>query len=593
MPFEDKKAMPKKKISLQDLKEIAPQLGMETSSQEQIPGKQLEVKDNPDIQNTLQGPPMMYRAQVQGRCNLQFVGDRDGNPNRTQWMEEWRQSTSSPRYCYQYESEGDKTKTPIYSFTVKFPYRVFSNSGQDSIARPVLGKYGIPYIPGSSIKGLLKRLTRSNTLSQNDQDLVQAYCGDEDNPGRLRFHGAYPIGNWANQIVDVVHPQQARQVEDNTAGSAFALLSFYKPEFVFEFSSADDSVDWQKVEELVRQSLQLGLGGKTSTGYGFADKPNYADSEHPDYANARHFDLKGVGVSSVLLDGSPEFRPNLFKATLRGHLKRLFGGVCNDENRIKQEVDAFLGSTDSEGMIRLFYALEDYQPIEAREARDQQTKAHSVSGKLHIAANSSEDLDFIEKILTFAYYLGGSGKSWRRVWHKAFYHKRYRFHIGCHWTSNKIQPVVTKEALQQFLNTLHQSCQQRLSLTNVAPITVWRESFHPSRVAVYCSKAPVTASAAIRLFHDNDFKTTRAIGGRDPHRDHPDKVKAPGYTSHVWHRMLPIGQEQYLEIVTVFHGGHNSDCSPWKRNGKDQLKPFIEKLTECSMTLAWGDPPNA
>jgi len=154
-----------------------------------IPGKRLKQNETSSPRG-LAEPPMMYRAQVQGRCNLQFAGDRGDNPDRTQWMQEWLLSggnLTSPKYQYDYESTGDKTKASIYTFTVKFPHRVFSNSGQDSIARPVFSNYGIPYIPGSSIKGLLKRLLYSDeTLPQSDRQLVETYCGDEENPGILR-----------------------------------------------------------------------------------------------------------------------------------------------------------------------------------------------------------------------------------------------------------------------------------------------------------------------------------------------------------------------------------------------------------------------
>ena len=53
--------------------------------------------------------------------------------------------------------------------------------------------------------------------------------------------------------------------------------------------------------------------------------------------------------------------------------------------------------------------------------------------------------------------------------------------------------------------------------------------------------------------------------------------------------MLPLPDNQYLEIVTVFHG----DRIPWQRQGQDQLKSFIEaiksKLEITSPT--WGNEP--
>jgi CRISPR-associated protein Cmr6 len=51
--------------------------------------------------------------------------------------------------------------------------------------------------------------------------------------------------------------------------------------------------------------------------------------------------------------------------------------------------------------------------------------------------------------------------------------------------------------------------------------------------------------------------------------------------SSVWHRMLPISNNKYLEIVTVFHG----DRTPWD----NQLNPFIQALESIGMSQTWGN----
>ena len=55
--------------------------------------------------------------------------------------------------------------------------------------------------------------------------------------------------------------------------------------------------------------------------------------------------------------------------------------------------------------------------------------------------------------------------------------------------------------------------------------------------------------------------------------------------------MLPIGDGNYLEIVTVFH--HDRD--KWKhkkykddKDGEDQLKPFLEAIAERGLKYVWG-----
>ena len=138
--------------------------------------------------------PMMYRAQVDGRCNLQY-GKAQHDLER--WTEEWvapdENNEYQPFYQHQ-EPEKLSLDGSVYRLKVEFPFRVFTNCGQDSILRPTIGKNGIPFIPGSSIKGLFKRLQNHPAVSK---ETINKYCGTADEPGILRFHGAYPVGDWA------------------------------------------------------------------------------------------------------------------------------------------------------------------------------------------------------------------------------------------------------------------------------------------------------------------------------------------------------------------------------------------------------------
>jgi hypothetical protein len=52
--------------------------------------------------------------------------------------------------------------------------------------------------------------------------------------------------------------------------------------------------------------------------------------------------------------------------------------------------------------------------------------------------------------------------------------------------------------------------------------------------------------------------------------------------------MLPIGDDKYLEIVTVFHDDYGKNNDPWKREGVDQLKPFIKALKDRGLVFTWG-----
>lgn len=532
--------------------------------------------------------PMMYRAQIDGRCSLMFAGS---NKDLETWKEEWvYPKPEQPRYQKQEPPLGlDGT---IYRIKVKFPFRLLSNCGQDSIIRPIMGKNGIPYLSGSSVKGIFRR------ACDHDQALVKKYCGDDQNlaPSSLgfRFHGAYPIGDWAGtqqvltttrgrqeteiryRLLDVVHPQQERQVgsEKKQGATALASVSLYQPTLVFEFSSADPNTDWKEIETIFWRAIDRGVGGKTSIGYGFG---GYNDQRpaiiQQGQANVM---LLGQGVSPTLRSDEPEFRPNLFKASLRGHFQRLLAGVIGDRNKLDERVNDLFGSSSGPGNIQLFWE----QRKEVIYSKFGLTQTFKADGILHINASKNQDVQLIEQVLKFAFIMGGFGKSWRRVSHEKF-HKTYKkFEIGCHWelspTDRSWVKLESIPDLKSFLDEIHQYYSTRFGGGKVNSLN-WREAWHPDRLSVYA--AVTTESKAITLFHDDIYKKTPAIGGKNP------SDNRPRFISSVWHRMLPIKDGRFLEIVTLFH----SKRSEWKHQSQgDQLNNFIGSLTNKEFLFVWG-----
>ncbi|MBR8839647.1 MAG: hypothetical protein DSM106950_38025 [Stigonema ocellatum SAG 48.90 = DSM 106950] len=543
--------------------------------------------------------PRMYRAQWEERCQLQFVPRTE---DRDQWLKEWIDPEGNGNvYQHTSDSKPEGNDGSIYRVKIKFPYRVFTNSGQDdSIQRPPFGKKGIPFISGSSIKGLFRRVC-------NDEEKL-FYCGSPTKPGCLRFHGAYPIGDWTGKvrfpiirngdrlsetcysILDIAHPQQKKQVEAQETTNANTFISLLEPTLVFEFSrndnNSDRKIEWEEVKSLLQTALKQGLGGKTSNGYGIFGKPDFID-----LPETIHLTLSGSGVSSTLLKGKVdlpknwsqkepqgqgklEFRHHIFKASFRGHVSRLLAGVCNDKELVKQKADELFGSSDNLGKVKIFW----------EQTRKPQNLSYTIEGKLHIYTQQNQRL--IQQIVQFAYVMGGFGKTWRRVSHARFYRsyveQQGKFDIGCHWESRQsdFMTINSREDLTVFLNQLHQNCRDYLAIKSPTFIREWREAWHPKNVAVYSQV--VNESQAIRLFHQETFKTTPAIGGRN------QGDTRPNYVSSVWHRMLPISNHQYLEIVTVFHG----DRTPWRHRSQDnQLQPFINSLQDQGLQLSWGQKP--
>lgn len=568
---------------IKGLKEVANQLGIVPEESVSVCPVTRECQVNP------QDIPMMYRAQVDGRCSLQYAGN---NSDRNQWLKEWVRPKPDLEPCYQY-NEAEGLDGTIYRVKVAFPFRLFSNCGQDSIARPVLGKYGIPFIPGSSVKGIFLRLCISGQVEQPVKDRVREYCGDENKPGILRFHGAYPLGNWSQRIVDIAYPQQNRQVGEPQIGGETpkALISLYQPDMMFEFSS--DRLTSEQLKQVgltLRDVLRQGLGGKTSTGYGLP------------YIPRNHYDIsvsikQGQGVTPKLLNGEPEFRCNLFKATLRGHATRLLAGACRDDSPqekdlVKRKVESFFGSINSPGVLEIYW--NDKTPDNWKKNNNSQD-IFQVKGDLNIyldikaylekidEAKRAKDIEFIKLVLKFAYTIGGFGKSWRRACHekfyKAAYNPKYDKYIGCHWEADEdwITTIKKPEDLKIFLDEVEDFC-RNYRQPNLAQYLNWRESWHKHRLCVYSQV--VEQSQIIKLFHTDPYAITLAVGGKIKRNSQPTAV------SLLWHRMLPIPDKKYLEIVTVFHG----DRTPWN----NQLKPFTEVIKSALnvSTPTWGNEPN-
>lgn len=537
--------------------------------------------------------PMMYRAQISGRCSLQFAGKKDNNKptDLEKWTEEWvfaNPDDTEKKPHHQLEEPQLGLDGNIYRVKLDFPWRVFTNCGQDSILRPVIGKKGIPFIPGSSIKGLFSR-----ACSDEEQ---KRYCGTTEKPGILRFHGAYPVGDWSGarrvnfwykgkereevryRMVDVVHPQQSRQVQGQKSSNAIAQISLYRPTLVFEFSCTDPHfTDWKRVESKLKTAIRIGLGGKTSTGYGL----KYYPKQPTDYDFSVY--LTGRGVSPTLRSDEPEFRPNLFKATLRGHTSRLLAGVGVEPFQSNK----LFGSSSHPSVVDLYF---DYK------AQDEWDTTYQVKGPFLIGA-PQKYVELMKWVFKFTYTMGGFGKSWRRVYHGDFYRDGYDKEIGCHWLcedsgikdndiSEWITSIKSNRDLKKFLSDLENRVLSypKLFSRKSQPSLDVKEAWHKDRVAVYAGKKVSDRSKAIDLFHNPTFKTTPAIGGRQPGDNRPTNV------SSVWHRMLPVGNGQYLEIVTVFHGGSRSDWKGGKQN-EDQLPSFIGELENRGLTRTWGKKP--
>jgi CRISPR-associated protein Cmr6 len=530
--------------------------------------------------------PLMFQAQVSGRGQIQYIQQPEQSKR---WVDEWKEATNqnSPQFSHE-------VKTKEYKIT----WRFLSNSGQDDdFIRPVIAANGFPYYPGASMKGaFLRHCTREQKIR---------YCGCEINnetqPGILRFHGAFPKDHsWKEKpLIDVVHPQQDWQIKNSSSHSAFLQISLYQPTLVFGISSTielDDS-EWETVWSIWDKAIERGIGSRVSAGYGQPIKHSET--------NLITVSLKGQGLASQLIDRSGEFRPNMFKAALRGHTLRLFSAVTDENTAEELTKELWGGFAGAKGAIVGDLGIA-FNPIdlELNEFTYRRTVKMPIydlqKGVLSILCmkNSSEEYKdklkkLVVQILKFSMLIGGFGKSSRRIDHRIFLPEYLESGkkpmIGCHWqfidkSTVYYFPVRKIENITKIIDSVKTSVNNWLIFKGKTPkdqISSWRESFHPEKVQVWGRIAEnEDDSLAIEWFHGNYNKTQSIKGskltgkmgniGRIYHRMYPHHIKTP-------EGEIKRRGGEYIELLTIF---------PDRRD--ETTQEFLTFLPTTDFTKLWG-----
>ena len=542
--------------------------------------------------------PMMFRAQIDGRCQLQRVV-KDQEPDAQKWADEWVDKV--------YPKLPELGPT-VQSRTYTINWRLITDSGvDDSITRPVIGARGWAFFPGSGMKGLFRRACT--------KDKAIRYCGKpiksgDWEPGILRFEGGYPIDtSWTERLVDIVHPQQGRQVESQTApSSAFAQISLYKPTLRFAISSSETLApeEWETIWKIWERAIAAGIGSRVCAGYG----QFIQDDRIPSAKVLYQTHLKGEGQAPKLLDGETgEFRPNMFRAGLRGHALRIFGGLTDDKTA-KQLVEMLFGGVSGKGVVGLVgmsfqESHLEYLPFQKGSSYEQ--TIYKVEGNLQwlltreLADSSHEDAlkKLIAKLTQFTMVFGGFGKSWRRSDHRRFFEEyyendRHKPMIGCHWQWSGDRELKRDVQVKHpgnvagFIDKVREVAIDWMVIQGVKPnperAANWRESWHPARVQVWGRKAESREEReAIPWFHGPYYKP---IGPRDvPKTIYESQLRGKvGRVGRLWHRMYPwvpkgVATPQYLELLTIFPD-NSREC-----------KEFLEFLNTKpgGFIKLWGD----
>jgi CRISPR-associated protein Cmr6 len=556
--------------------------------------------------------PLMFQAQLPERGKIQYAG----NPEpASRWVKQWLEgcppisqtpTTSQdniPKWKQTAAKPNVKIKLPqfgaeVHSWEYTFDWRMVTNSGQDEgIIRPVIGAKGLPYYPGASMKGAFRRACPS-------EELIKKYCGDAEKPGCLRFHGGYPIDmSWGDKqrLIDVVHPQANRQLGmDEKVTSANVQISLYQATFKFGISSVDNltETEWKQIKEIWETALRKGIGSRVSAGYGYAKELENGENI------ILSANLRGQGLASLLLteqedEKVPEFRPNMFKAALRGHTLRLFAGLTDSETAQKLTKElwgGFAGRETFVGKLGIRFHPERLTMGEYKynmPTYDLQVGSLDILSCGIIPEQEKELLEqLVKTLIQFSLLLGGFGKSWRRIDHRKFYPSyladKKKAMIGCHWEFSKDSEKLYLSAgtndlkkISKFLYKLQTIATQWLEYRQVISgdfVNNWREVWHPEKVQVWGKI--VAESKAVHWFHGN-YAPGKSI-------KNTDLTGKMGKTGRIWHRMYPRyvfdnqskqlrrhGKE-YVELLTIFPDNSNTtqDFLKFLADSSDFIKIF-------------------
>jgi CRISPR-associated protein Cmr6 len=570
----------------------------EQTSQNQSQKKSLNNNSGADFSEEV---PLMFQAQVPGRCQLHLV-EKKGS-QATEWAKEWTKpypeppqsevQSNTPKKAdpFARPAKNIQTKNQLNTKTdwlteppqfgrevetksYKISWRLLTNSGvDDSIIRPVIGAKGYPHFPGSSMKGAFRRACETD-----EQALL--FCGqsktenaDDTQQGILRFHGGYPVDtSWIKGLVDIIHPQGDKQViQDETTGAKSQIsLNYIEIKFGISSTIPSDKVDWETVWKIWERALGHGIGSRVSAGYG-----RFEGITPQKEILTVH--LKGQGIASTLLDNTHEFRVNMFKAALRGHTLRLLGGLTN-ANNAKKLTEKLWGGIDGDNgaVLGLLGVSFDYETKNLNFQKHSYTPSYELEqGTLHIFLNretpkEQELIDIAQALIQFTILFGGFGKSWRRVDHSIFFEsyvkQKNKPMIGCHWqfiqdSESLYLPVQNlKQDVANFINTLRAKLKKWANLNTNQFANNWREAWYPYQ----------TNSGGVQVWGRiaSGDKNSQAIYWFHQEYNDTDSIKkqtltgSMGNTGRIWHRMYPYCEkltngkikptEKYVEFLTIF-----------------------------------------
>ena len=135
---------------------------------------------------------------------------------------------------------------------------------------------GVPYLPGSSIKGMIRAWAEAEAGQSSDKAIAGSLLGAPDKVGTVRLMDAIPIEP-VQLEADVITPHYAGWSKEDPPGDWRSptpipfLVTAAQTTFLFAIAPRDSvsAPDLKRVEDWLREALEwAGAGAKTAVGYG-------------------------------------------------------------------------------------------------------------------------------------------------------------------------------------------------------------------------------------------------------------------------------------------------------------------------------------
>ncbi len=162
-------------------------------------------------------------------------------------------------------------KENIRSFSLKTDYRLIIGSEQSIYETSIRLHhiYGIPYIPASAIKGVV----RSYIEQKEKLDTFIEMFGDENQEGKIVFFDAFPVTKPKIEV-DIMNPHYGHYYNEGKAPTdtnnpiPINFLTVADTSFGFIIGSKE-KIDEDFTSLFKKAMINHGIGAKTAVGYGY------------------------------------------------------------------------------------------------------------------------------------------------------------------------------------------------------------------------------------------------------------------------------------------------------------------------------------